>query len=41
MYVFVRFTGVVLVVFGVLLMLAGFGGALYLFINKDALVGDA
>ena len=38
MYVFVRFTGVVLVVFGLLLMLAGFGGALYLFIQKDTLV---
>jgi hypothetical protein len=39
MYVFVRFTGVVLVIFGALLMLAGFGGALYLFIQKDTLVG--
>ncbi|MGC1376878.1 MAG: hypothetical protein WA821_11665 [Anaerolineales bacterium] len=38
MYVFVRFTGVVLVVFGALLMLAGFGGALYLLIQKDTLV---
>lgn len=38
MYVFVRFTGVVLVVFGLLLMLTGFGGALYLLIQKDTLV---
>ena len=38
MYVFVRFTGVVLVVSGLLLMLAGFGGALYLVIQKDTLV---
>ncbi len=39
MYVFVRFTGIVLVIFGLLLMLAGFGGALYLVIWKDTLVG--
>ena len=38
MYVFVRFTGFVLVVFGLLLMLVGFGGAMYLFIQKDTLV---
>lgn len=38
MYVFVRFTGVVLVIFGLLLMLAGFGGALYIFIQQDALL---
>jgi len=38
MYIFVRFTGVVLVVFGLLLMVAGFGGALYLLIQQDALV---
>lgn len=39
MYVFVRFTGIVLVVFGLLLMVAGFGGAVYLIVWKDSLVG--
>ena len=38
MYIFVRFTGILLVVFGALLMLAGFGGALYLLIQKNTLV---
>src|SRR6187455_2094638 len=38
MYVFVRFTGVVLVVFGFLLMLTGFVGALYLLSQANTLV---
>ena len=38
MYVFVRFTGYVLVVVGLFSMLAGFGGAIYLFIQKDTLI---
>ncbi len=38
MYVFVRFTGFVLVVFGLLSMLAGFFGAVYLLIQKDTLI---
>ena len=38
MYIFVRFTGILLVIFGALLMLAGFGGALYLLIQKNTLV---
>jgi len=38
MYVFVRFTGVVLVIFGVVLMVTGFGGAIYLSFQKDMVV---
>ncbi len=38
MYVFVRFTGYVLVVVGLISMLTGFGGAIYLFVQKDTLI---
>jgi len=38
MYVFVRFTGVVLVVSGLFLMVTGFGGAVYIFVQKDTLL---
>ena len=38
MYLFVRFTGIVILVAGLLLMLLGFGGALYGFFQNDALV---
>ncbi len=38
MYVFVRFTGIVLLISGLLLMLIGFGGALYGFFQNDAVV---
>jgi hypothetical protein len=38
MYVFVRFTGIAIVVFGSLLMLAGFVGAIYGFVQNDAVV---
>lgn len=38
MYVFVRFTGIVMLVAGLLLMLVGFGGALYGFFRNDAVI---
>lgn len=38
MYFFVRFTGIVLIVVGVLLMLFGFGAAIYGFVQNAALV---
>jgi cbb3-type cytochrome oxidase subunit 1 len=38
MYFFVRFTGIVTVVVGVLLMLLGFGGAIYGFVQHAALL---
>ena len=38
MYVFVRFTGYMLVVFGLLFMLASFIGASYLFIQQNTLI---
>jgi hypothetical protein len=38
MYVFVRFTGIVILIFGLLLMLFGFGGALYGFFQNDVVV---
>ena len=38
MYFFVRFTGVVIVVAGILLMLFGFGAAIYGFVQNAALV---
>jgi hypothetical protein len=38
MYVFVRFSGIVIIVFGLLFMLLGFGGAVYVLIQNDALV---
>ena len=38
MYVFVRFTGYVLVVTGLLLMVSSFGGAVYLFVQKDSIL---
>jgi hypothetical protein len=40
MYVFVRFTGYVLIVFGLLSMLTGFGGAVYFSIQKDTLINE-
>ena len=38
MYLFVRFTGIVILVFGLLLMLVGFVGAVYGFVQKDAVL---
>lgn len=38
MYLFVRFTGIVILISGLLLMLVGFGGALYGLFQNDALV---
>ena|SRR5689334_13458986 len=38
MYFFVRFTGIAMLIFGLLLMLAGFGGAIYGFVQNDAVV---
>ena len=38
MYFFVRFTGVVIVVVGILLMVFGFGAAIYGFVQNAALV---
>src|ERR1051325_6678064 len=38
MYLFVRFTGIAILIFGLLLMLFGFGGALYGFFQNDAVV---
>lgn len=38
MYVFVRFTGYVLIVFGLLFMLASFLGAIYLVIPQNTLI---
>ena len=38
MYFFVRFTGIVTIVAGVLLMLFGFGAAIYGFVQNAALV---
>lgn len=40
MYVFVRFTGYVLVIIGLLAMLTGFGSAAYLFIQRDTLIAS-
>lgn len=37
MYIFVRFSAVVTIIFGVLLMLAGLGGSAYGFFQNDAL----
>jgi len=38
MYIFVRFTGIVLLISGLLLMLVGFGGALVGFFQNDSVV---
>lgn len=38
MYVFVRFTGYALVVFGLVSMVAGFGGAIYLLVQAGTLI---
>lgn len=40
MYVFVRFTGYVLVIIGLLSMLIGFGSAIWLFIQRDTLIAS-
>jgi len=38
MYVFVRFTGIVMLIFGLLFMLIGFGGAMFGFFQNEALI---
>jgi len=38
MYLFVRFTGIVILLFGVLLMLVGFGGAVYGFVMQNTVL---
>ncbi len=38
MYVFVRFTGYVLIIFGLVAMVTGFGSAVVLFIQRDTLI---
>jgi hypothetical protein len=38
MYVFVRFTGIAILILGALLMLFGFGGAIYGFFQNEAVV---
>jgi hypothetical protein len=39
MYFFVRFMGIALLIFGLLFMLVGFGGAVYGFFQNDAVIG--
>jgi len=38
MYLFVRFTGIVILIFGLLLMLVGFGGTVYGLIEQNTML---